>query len=284
MGEIEVLQPGLFTSVQDLGRFGFREFGVPQSGVMDKYAAKMANLLVGNSGNAAVLEITQSGPTLKFLNTAIISICGADLSPRLDGEPLQHAKIYNVPAGAVLSFGRRKTGCRAYLAIKGGFNSEEILNSRSWYKGLTSNFKLQKGMKINCFKTEEAANVTHTAVKFRKEYLGSNILEVFAGPEFELLSREQQERVFHQNFTIDKHNNRMAIQLQEPLENTLEAIITGPVLPGTVQLTPSGKMIILMKDCQTTGGYPRILQFSENALNSIAQKVMGERVEFVLKE
>ncbi|MGB8705474.1 MAG: biotin-dependent carboxyltransferase family protein [Gillisia sp.] len=284
MGEIEVLQPGLFTSVQDLGRFGFREFGVPQSGVMDKYAAKMANLLVGNSGNAAVLEITQSGPTLKFLNTAIISICGADLSPRLDGEPLQDAKIYNVPAGAVLSFGRRKTGCRAYLAIKGGFNSEEILNSRSWYKGLTSNFKLQKGMKINCFKTEEAANVTHTVVKFRKEYLGSNILEVFAGPEFELLSREQQERVFHQNFTIDKHNNRMAIQLQEPLENTLEAIITGPVLPGTVQLTPSGKMIILMKDCQTTGGYPRILQFSENALNSIAQKVMGERVEFVLKE
>ncbi len=173
MGEIEVLQPGLFSSVQDLGRFGFRKFGVPQSGVMDSYAAKMANLIVGNKKEAAVLEITQMGPKLQFNSDAIIAICGANLSPRLDGETIHNAKIYNVTAGAVLSFGKRKTGCRAYLAFKGGINSEEILNSKSWYKGLTEDFKLEKAMKIHCFKTEELANITNTAVKFRTEYLHS---------------------------------------------------------------------------------------------------------------
>ena len=109
-------------------------------------------------------------------------------------------------------------------------------------------------------------------------------IEVFPGPEFEILSEDQRSNLFQQEFTIDKNNNRMAIQLNEEVKNNLDSIITGPVIPGTVQLTPAGKLIVLMKDCQTTGGYPRVLHLSEKSLNIISQKLMGESVNFSLKK
>lgn len=279
--EMEVLHPGLFSSIQDSGRKGFMEYGVPVSGAMDNNALNMANLLLKNPENVAVLEITQFGPRLSFSLETEIAVTGAFLSPAINGEQIENNKSYFIKAGGVLSFGKRESGARAYLAVKGGFRSEVVLNSRSWYEGLTSYTKLEKGMKIPYEPTKRGFSENYSGIR-AGDYLNSNIVETYPGPEFEKLSEEEIQRLLDSEFSIDRNNNRMGIQLEETFQNSLEPILTGPVLPGTVQLTPSGKLIALMRDGQTTGGYPRILQLSEIGINTIAQKVMGEKIRFKL--
>jgi len=278
--EIEVLQPGLFSTIQDPGRKGFLKYGIPMSGVMDIYAAKIANLILRNPPDSAILEITQMGPKLRFSDPVKISICGALLSPKINNLPIENNRVYKIEAGDELSFGKRELGCRAYLAISGGFKTGKVLKSRSWFEGITDNFKLNKNMRLPYEATNESRNETNASIKFTSEYLMTSEIDVFPGPEFDLLTESEQEILRSNVFSIDKNNNRMAIQLQEVMENTLKPIITGPVLPGTVQLTPSGKLILLMRDCQTTGGYPRVMQLSETGINKIAQKIIGECVNF----
>ena len=279
--EIEVLQPGLFSSIQDTGRSGFMKYGVPVSGVMDSFASRTANLILQNPENAAILEITQLGPKLRFTASTQIAISGAFLSPKINGRAIENNKTYKIEEGEVLSFGRRIDGCRAYLAVKGGFRTDSVLNSKSWYEGLTRYTKLEKGMKLPFETFQEEYSAMHAVIK-SGDYIISNIVEVYPGPEFGRLSEEKRKSLIEATFSIGRHNNRMGIQLQENIENSLDPILTGPVLPGTVQLTPSGKLIVLMKDGQTTGGYPRVLQLSIKGMNTLAQKVMGDILKFQL--
>lgn len=282
--EIEVLEPGLFSTIQDEGRFHFRKFGVPVSGPMDRKAAKIANLVLNNPSDAAVMEITQQGPVLKFSGSTQIAVSGADLSAEINGQVISNNRAYEVGTGDILKFGRRKIGCRSYLAIAGGFQTSSFLNSKSWYEGISDYFRIEKGHKIKFNFLQESSWGTNSAIKMDWQYLQQQEVLVFPGPEFHLLSKQQQEILSSTEFSIDRNNNRMAIQLQELVQNQLEPILTGPVLPGTVQLTPSGKLIILMRDCQTTGGYPRVLQVSENGQDILAQKVMGDKISFKMQE
>ncbi|MCP9199799.1 biotin-dependent carboxyltransferase family protein [Gramella sp. GC03-9] len=276
--EMEVLQPGLFSSIQDLGRFGFQKYGVPQSGVMDRYAMRIGNLLLGNLQEASVMEMTFQGPQLKFNSPTRICITGADLSPQLNNEPVENFEPIQVKEGDELKFGRRKRGFRSYLAIEGGFDTGEVMGSQSWYEGITSEFRLKKGMRL-AYSAEQVSEIdTHSSIRIDMDYLEDGEIEVYPGPEFELLPQTHRTRLFNADFGIEDSSNRMAVQLKETLQNELEPITTGPVLPGTIQLTPSGKMIILMRDCQTTGGYPRILQLSETGIQALAQKMPGERI------
>ena len=146
--EIEILNPGLYSSIQDSGRRGFRKFGVPVSGAMDSYASGLANLLLQNAPEAAVMEVTQQGPKIRFLDPTEIVITGADLSPRLNDLLIENNRVYFVKPTHILSFGGRKSGCRAYIGVKEGFVTEKILKSRSFYSGLTSYERLEKGMKL----------------------------------------------------------------------------------------------------------------------------------------
>lgn len=280
--EVEVLHPGLFSSIQDLGRFGYMKFGVPLSGSMDAYAAKMTNLMLQNSPDCAVLEITQMGPKLKFSHPLEIVICGGDLSPMINESYISNNTIFMVQAGDVLSFGKRKTGCRSYLGISGGFQTEVVLKSRSWYEGITKNLQLTKGLKLGYHPAISKYRKTNSAIKPDAEYLINKEIPVSAGPEFKQLPHRLQKDIFLRSFSVSRNNNRMAIQLQEDLKNSMQPVITGPVVQGTVQLTPGGKLIILMRDCQTTGGYPRVLQVSEQGMNSLSQKVIGDQVKFVI--
>lgn len=277
MAKIEVLMPGLYSSIQDLGRFGFRKYGVPLSGAMDQRAAGMANLLLQNEPNAAVLEITLQGPVLMFQEAAEIVVTGADLSPVLDGEKLFNNHTVPVKEGQVLKFGGRISGFRAYVGIKNGFQSPKILKSRSWCKGVTPHHRMEKGMEIPFLKGDISASEKFSTVR-SDAYLTSEVIEAFPGPEFELLSASEKERLRKGHFSVGKDSDRMGIRFQEKLQNSLAPIITGPVLPGTVQLTPSGVMISLMRDGQTTGGYPRILQITEEGMDILAQKLPGEEL------
>lgn len=282
--EIEVLQQGLFSSIQDEGRFNFMKYGVPMSGPMDRRAAKIANLVLNNPSNAAVMEITQTGPVLKFSDCTQIAVSGADLSAGINGQSILNNRAFKVEPGDILEFGKRKTGCRSYLAIAGGFQTESFLNSKSWYEGITTPYKLEKGFKLRYNSLQESSLETNSALKIDWQYLKQQEISVYPGLEFYLLSGQQQEALTSTSFSIDRNNNRMAIQLQELVGNQLKPLLTGPVLPGTVQLAPSGKLIILMRDCQTTGGYPRVLQVSEEGQDVLAQKVIGDKISFKMQE
>lgn len=277
---IEVLKSGLMTSIQDHGRMNASRFGVPKSGAMDRGSMDLANMLLNNAKGSAVLEITFLGPELKFKKPLWICLTGADLSPVLNDNPLSMQHPILIDTDDVLRFGPPKYGIRTYLAVKGGFQSEVVMGSQSQYVPVTVSKGIQTGdlLVVNPTTSKLIPSEAHIRInhaKFQRE-----ILEVFPGPEYDGLNDDQKALIHDQFFTISGLNNRMAYQLEETIPNRLNPIITSHVLPGTVQLTPSGKMIILMRDAQTTGGYPRVLQLTEDSIDCLAQKFTKQKLRF----
>ncbi|THD67687.1 biotin-dependent carboxyltransferase [Robertkochia marina] len=275
---IKVYNPGLFTTIQDKGRFGLRDKGVPISGAMDEKAADHANAIAGNSVGAAVMEITMTGPVLEFEEGCEFAISGALLSPQLDDQPLQNNIRYKAQPGQRLKFGRLKKGFRAYLAIKGGFDTPLVLGSRSWYYPITPGDHLRKGDVLEVGDSEPDHGSKTSS--YAESYLSGEILAVDPGPEYKLLSDLQKEQLHKGIFRVAHENNRMAYQLKEKIYAHDLSILTSATQPGTVQCTPEGKLIILMKDGQTTGGYPRILQLTPEAIARLSQKKEGDTVIF----
>ena len=145
MANIHVLRPGFYTTLQDTGRYGVAQYGVPQSGVMDSFSAGKANLLLNNDPNAAVLEILMTGPVLEFSSETYIAVCGAQFDILLNDQPISLAKRYRVQKGDVLKFGRLHKGLRAYLAVSGGFQTESVLVAEVSIPALQRLLSLKKG-------------------------------------------------------------------------------------------------------------------------------------------
>ena len=284
-GFVEVIAPGLFSTIQDRGRFGFRKYGVPVSGVMDEQSASMANHLLNNSPDAALMEITMMGPKLLFSTETLIVITGADISPQLNKVPIQLNKVTKVFERDILSFGRLNYGVRCYIATKGGFKTESVMSSRSSFTSLTKNSSIQKGdqLPIGGYNGPEHHL---SSVKIDTSFFSISSLPCAKGPEFDLLASSEQKSIFGKKLLVSQDNNRMGyrfegFQFQYPVDYNM---LTSTVLPGTIQLTPSGNLIALMKDCQTTGGYPRILQLSQDGINKLAQKKASDTITFLLED
>lgn len=277
---IKVLTAGIQTTVQDKGRAGYAHLGVPVSGVMDSYAAGLANAVLGNSEEEAVLEITLGKVSLLFENEYLIAISGADLSPEINGKRANMNTAVQVVQGDKLTLNRPVSGVRSYLAVKGGFQTQGVLGSRSYYKNVTEPFLVTNGNILHANPFNDLKTLKNAIVKVNTAYFQSKDIEVSKGPEYELLDEDQRQLLENTVFTISKDNNRMGYRLVETIENTLPSMLTSSVLTGTVQLTPSGTLIVLMRDCQVTGGYPRILQLSEMAVNSLAQKTTNDKFRF----
>ncbi|WP_179019818.1 biotin-dependent carboxyltransferase family protein [Winogradskyella forsetii] len=280
---MKVLKAGFYSTIQDQGRLGHRSYGVPVSGVMDAYSSEFANKLLGNNKEAAVLEMTMTGPELQCLKPTTIAITGAHMNPKLNGKVIEMFRSILVKPDDILSFGKLSNGFRTYVAVKGGFLSETVLGSRSMAKGITEAVRIQREDVLE-FNLTGLLNPKHAKLKFNTSYLDDDVLAVTKGPEFDALTKAQQALLINQGFQVSKFNNRMAYQLLPLFNNNLKPILTAPVLPGTVQLTPSGQLIVLMRDCQTTGGYPRILQLTEQSINSLSQKTTGNHLKISLKD
>lgn len=277
---LRVLKAGFFSTIQDNGRFGLLNKGVPVAGVMDSYSATKLNKLLENESNAAVMEITMTGPTIEFLEPTYFCAGGADIMMTLNNNPIQQFTVYQVQKGDILSYGKLVKGFRNYLAVKGGFLTPAIQQSRSYFYPITEHSQLKDGVEIDIDICEDySPKVTELQIG---SFLNENLLAVSKGPEFELLSDRQLEKIFTKSFSIAKEYNRMAYQLEELIEQHKHNMLTSATLPGTIQLTPAGKLIILMKDGQTTGGYPRILQLSDKAISILAQKKYKDQVSFKL--
>lgn len=283
MGSIDVMAPGLLTSIQDRGRFGFKKFGVPASGAMDQQSAALANHLLNNEAEAAVMEITLTGPQLVFNSDALITITGADLSPAINGGVCPMNRPVQLSGGDILTFSAAKKGVRAYLGVKEGFQTERVMNSFSYYSGITRQPLVKKDDRLLIHLSRSPGQLK-SVVKEDPILFASAELSCTPGPEFELLRQKDQKKVFGVEFIVSSDNNRMGYRLNgaQLVYPDSYNMLTSSVLPGTVQLTPSGQLIVLMRDCQTTGGYPRILQLSEAAINQLAQKRTQDKLQFAL--
>jgi biotin-dependent carboxylase-like uncharacterized protein len=286
---IEVLAAGIFSTIQDMGRFGSRHLGVPVSGVMDQYSAFVANSLLGNDKNSAVIEMTFNGPQLQFHKNARIAIVGSPVEIKLNNVTQNQNTVISINKADILSIGNMSHGTRCYLAIVGGFTSKKILNSRSYYPGITKQFQLQKGDLIS-FASQMQSEILHQGtVHLDKQHFNNTRVNVYPGPEIDYLTEAVKSKLFKSRFKVSSTSNRMAYKFEKPIKleanDSISEIITSSVQPGTVQLTPSGEVIVLMRDCQTTGGYARIFQLTDQAINQLSQKITGSEIlfNFILK-
>lgn len=272
---IKFISKGLYTTIQDDGRFGYRNIGVPSSGYMDRESAQTANLIIDNPINNPVIEATLIGPTIKFEKSTFICITGSDFNPMLNESRISLYTPVKVNKGDILKINNSSFGSRCYISIKGGIKVDKVLGSKSYYPQISNSSIIEKGDE---FKFETNKSEPNYKLINQKFELNKN-LKVFKGPEFNSLNKGSINKIIDQEFSIGI-NNRMAYNLKEKIQAGTSSIISSPVIPGTVQLTPSGQMIILHRDCQTTGGYPRILQLDEKSLNNLAQLRIGDKIKF----
>lgn len=276
----KVLQPGLQTTYQDLGRFGYRDRGIPLSGAMDQNLAGFTNSLINNQRDAVVIEFAVIGPLLEVMESVEVAVCGLGLQSLCDNQPLPINQKVLLQKGQQLKLGTLDGSMRGYLAVSGGFEVVSVLGSCSYYPDLTIP-KIKKGSLLKQkSKLSKKSDLIKTTMDF--DSYKSNTIKVSKGPEFELLNEELKHELFKTNFKINPQSNRMATLFDKGISRGVKEIITAPVQPGTVQLTPSGTLVVLMRDAQATGGYARIFQLSPDAINHLSQKEASETVKFKL--
>ena len=283
--EIFFHRAGLQTTVQDAGRWHYQNWGVPVGGAMDQLSMQIANWLVGNPLDNPVLEITILGPHLEIQGPCQIAISGADLCPKLDGKDIPLNETISLKKGALLSFGRLVKGCRAYLAIGGTWQIHSWLNSYSaaapnsekW----TPQSSIQKGNRIR-IQPAPFIKSQKTPSGFSVTSAVDAPVRVLPGPEFDRIPSLMIAYFFSQNHQITAESNRMGFRLASQLgdyEKKIE-LISSAVFPGTIQITHSGQAIILMRDAQTVGGYPRFLNVISADLHRLAQAKPGDILKF----
>lgn len=286
---IFVLEPGVLTTVQDEGRKGYRAFGMPWAGPMDRYAHAAANLLARNPPGAAALEMTLSGGTFRFEEAAYVAVCGADMGAVLGVEPVGNWRAFPVPAGGILSFRTAAVGCRAYLAVRGGIDVPFVMGSRSTYTragiGGAGGRALSAGDVLRVGKTPgeaEDPGLRSLPGCFVPPSGGDARLRVLPGPQDDWFDPEGVATFFSASFVVTVRNDRMGYRLEGPSVRHVKGadIVTDALNPGAVQVPGDGMPIVMMADCQTCGGYAKIGFVIGPDLRRLAQARRGDTVRF----
>ena len=290
---IVVIRAGFQTSVQDLGRTGLRQFGVSTSGALDSFALRVANLLVGNDEGAAGLEITLGGLQLRSQDERNVAWCGGEFDVRIGSRALPAGHVARLRAGDELKFGRAQIGCRAWLAIDGGVDVQVVLGSRS--TDLRANFGGLEGrmvrdgdvlpLLVSSGSSTPAAGISswaapHDWVSPAKRYPA---LRFVRGVDWHRFKTSTLKRLTTEAFSVSSDSDRMGVRLdgaELKREDEID-LISEAVAPGTIQVPPSGKPILLLGDCQTIGGYPKIAHVITVDLGVAAQLRAGDSVRFL---
>jgi antagonist of KipI len=291
--EMLVVRAGFLTSVQDLGRTGYRQFGVSLGGALDAFALRVANLLVGNEESVAGLEITLGGLQLRFADQRIVAWCGGEFDVRVGSTsvPAGHAALIN--AGEELKFNHPKTGCRCWLAISGGIDAPTVLGSRS--TDLRASFGGFEGravrdgdeLPLGNFRRSQTAAAgrisSWSAPEPWSQTASANpILQVVRGPDWDRFGASTLQRFTSESFAVSPDSDRMGVRFDGPeLPRSDDVdLISEAASPGTIQVPPSGRPILLLGDCQTIGGYPKIAHVITFDLPVAAQLRAGDHVRF----
>ena len=286
---IEVLNPGLLTTVQDEGRFGYQAFGLPVAGAMDNYAYLAANILAGNPPGAAALEMTLGGGTFRFTRDSYAAICGADMQGLLNGQPLRSWTACFVPAGSTIELKFALNGCRTYLAVSGGLDTPVVLGSRSTFtRGGLGGYEgraLKAGDKLPIGKAAKLPSQPVTlAAEFIPEYKPNISVRVMPGPQDDLFTEEGINTFFSSEYTVTPESDRMGCRLEgaTPIKHMDKPdIVSDALCRGAVQVPGHGMPIVMLADRQTSGGYAKIGTVIGPDLWKMAQITPGTKVRFI---
>lgn len=274
---LEVLRAGMLTTVQDLGRPGHRAMGVVQGGAADAFALRVANLLVGNPEDAAGLEFTLIGPELKVVRDSLVALGGAEF------EGLPRWQPVRIPAGTVLKLGHARSGCRGYLAIAGGVEVPPVLGSRGTYLRAGLGGHEGRALRDGDALSVPAVNRTvrdhwHIDERIVPPYSSHPILRFVRGAQ----AGEFGEPLLAGEYAVSVQSDRMGLRLAGPeqVRRSSVELLSSPVAPGTVQVPPDGRPIVLLADAQTIGGYPQIGHIISPDQPLAAQLRPGDRVRF----
>ena len=284
---LRVAEPGLFTTIQDLGRPNAISAGVPPGGAMDRFAHSAANLLVGNDVSAATLECTLSGPRLVADRPRLVAVTGGDFELRVNGEPAPMWTGIFLSPGDELSLGKRRHGARAYIAIAGGIAGDRWLGSLSTNlpaaRGGMHGRILVAGDVIAAAGEPAGPAVSGRELRadLRPDYR-NDLLYAVPGPHWRRLGPKSRADLFGAAFTVSRDADRMGYRLDGPrLEVVGEELLSFGLTEGAIQVTPAGQAILLMADHQTAGGYPVIATVVSASLPIAAQLVPGDGLQLV---
>ena len=285
----EVLEPGILTSIQDLGRYGFSQFGVPPSGALDIFSLRVANLLVANREEEAVLETTLMGLKIKALKEIVISITGGDFCSTLNGEPLEIWRTHLLVEGDIIHFKKVRAGCRAYLAVSGGFVVPKIMGSCSTY--LSGHFGGLEGRKLRRGDILHTHNVpsflNQLSLRFPLDWIPSLekevSLRVIPGPQDHHFTEKGFQTFSSSSYQVTPQCDRMGVRLEGPKierrSSVEESIISEGLISGAIQVPGDGKPIIILTEL-VTGGYTKIATVISTDLPKVAQLKPGDQVRF----
>jgi len=274
----KILNAGYYTTIQDSGRKGYRSFGVPISGPMDVFSFRQANQLLGNLPDAAALECTLIGPSILFQEKTRIVLTGAKIKGMLGNIKIEMEQPMVCAPGEILVLGRVLKNVRTYIAFECGIKSPKILGSQSLFFPITDREKLKKGETL--FFNQ---NFERKISKNKKDFdIDLEYLECTLGSEWHLLNKLEKEVIF-KSIKVQV-NNRMGYRLEANISSQKRDILSAAVIPGTVQLSSSGQLLVAMVDGQVTGGYYRVLQLTEKSISLLSQKKIGDIVRFELKK
>ena len=286
MDALSVLTPGGYTTIQDSGRYGYQQMGIPVSGVLDAFAFRAANMLVGNPDYAAVLEITIMGPRLEILVEVDIAVTGANMGMSLNDKPVEGWKSLRAGPGDILNIQQVKSGCRAYLAVSGGIEVPEVMGSRSTYVGgKLGGFcdrPLKEGDVIQSGEARLLTGPRQIPSGLIPQYPSDIVIRAIPGPQDDFF-QEGLETLFQSDFMVTAKADRMGYRLQGPeiklREGMPKSIISEPTMPGGIQVPADEQPIILLVE-QTVGGYTKIATVISTDLPRVAQATPGDGVHF----
>jgi len=287
LGSLEIVKPGLLTSVQDLGRYGHQALGVPVAGPMDAFSHRLANQLVGNDPEAATLEVTLIGPELVIEAETTMAIVGALFEATCDGRPVPMGASFAVLRGQRLKFGRIVQGARAYIGVAGGVLTEGVLGSRATHlvsrMGGVEGRALLAGDRLPVM-AQPSPRPLRKAIGLTLPTGGRARLRVVPGPQDDWFHADALKAMAGVSFRISPRSNRMGYRLQgPPLSRAREGeLISEPVGMGAIQVPAAGEPILLMADRQTAGGYPKIGHVISADLPMAGQLAPGDFIEFIL--
>ena len=287
MDAFRVVSPGSLTTVQDLGRYGFIDRGVPPSGALDLAALRIANLLVGNPEGAAALEMTMAGPVLEVLcDAADVALAGADMELSVNRQAAPTWRTLRVKKGDLIRVGQAKSGCRACLSVTGGIDVPLVMGSRSTCVkakiGGVEGRAIRKGDVLRRLPADPLRDARSVPPDIIPAYPAEIVLRAIPGPQEEVFGRGL-DLFFDSCYDITPESDRMGCRLQGPPvhhdEGFPQSIISEPTIPGNVQVPADGQPIILLVE-QTTGGYTKVATVISSDISKIAQAVPGNRVRF----
>ncbi len=279
---IEILNTGSLMTIQDNGRFGYRKFAVPESGALDQYSARLANWLVHKNENHPLIETILSGARIKFHETMAVGVTGAAAGCHVNGKFVPDQKTIYVQKGDTLEIRETNEGLATYISFSGDIEMKEILGSVATYMnsklGGINGEALKKGDQL-IIRAQDCA-VREIPRDLQRRFTKSYSIRLMKGPEYDLMEDQAKKSLLSSPFRVSEKSNRIGFRLLgEDLHASTYDIASRPVFRGTVQLTPSGP-ILLMNDCQTTGGYPRIAQVIHADLDYCGQLAPGNTVRF----